>query len=480
MSTRYLGVLVSALAAGAIAMIACGSDGGNSGFEDGTYSSGGGSDDAAAGSSSGFGGSDAKSPTPCTGLQCQQVACGGGSETTVTGTVFAPNGKLPLYNAIVYVPNAPVKPLPKGVQCDKCGAVSGDPVVSAISGPDGKFTLKNVPVGKGIPLVIQIGKWRRQVTLPEVKQCQDNAVVDPELTRLPKNQSEGNMPHIALTTGGCDNLGCMLPKVGIDPAEFGKEADGDAKAVHVFKGGSYIGSGDVADGPTGAPGASSFWNDVNRMKNYDLLVLSCECSESPTTKAAPAYAAMTEYLKAGGRIFTTDFMYTWYKFSPDPQLKSIGTIPGGAPGGANPMDLDKSFPKGQALNDWLQVAFPTATPGKVQADYVFDNISALDATKTQKWAASGPPNHPRVFTVNLPVELPADQQCGKGVHIDAHVNQPTLGSTDPTKDAVNASYPNSCPTPLKPAEGMFAFFFFDLASCIQKDNQPPAPPPVVK
>src|SRR5690242_4918042 len=36
----------------------------------------------------------------CKGLQCQQTACEGGASTTVTGTVYAPNGSLPIYNAL--------------------------------------------------------------------------------------------------------------------------------------------------------------------------------------------------------------------------------------------------------------------------------------------------------------------------------------------------------------------------------------------
>lgn len=421
-----------------------------------------------------FGPGDANAPPPCVGLECNQVKCQGGADTTVTGTVFAPNGTLPLYNAIVYVPNSTPKAFDKGVTCDQCGAVaSGNPVVTALSQSNGTFTLRNVPVGKNVPLVIQIGKWRRQIVIPEVTACSETRL-DPSLSRLPKNRAEGDLPRIALTSGGCDKLGCMLPKVGIDPSEFGVEADGDRKSIHTF-----LGSGGM--GPAGAGQAQSFWSDPNKLKNYDMVIMSCECNEALANKTA-AMPAMTEYLKAGGRIFTTDYMYTWYRDTPDAQFKSATSISGGAPIGGNPMALDVGFPKGKALSEWLRTVYPASAPvaaGNVPFDVVFDNLRSVDGTKGQVWASSGkssttaPPIAPRIFTVNLPVGVPVDKQCGKGVHIDAHINQ--AGG-----DAVNASYPASCTTPLKEGEAALAFFFFDLASCIQNEKEPPPVPPVPK
>ncbi|AKV00992.1 Tryptophan synthase alpha chain [Labilithrix luteola] len=467
-------LLVGAIVIGAPA-VGCGSSQDPSGFDNPHGTS------AEAGTG-GFGTGNEEAAAACQGLRCQQEACGGGGDTTVTGTVFAPNGKHPIYNAIVYVPNAEPAPLVKGATCDKCGAVTGDPVTSTITEPNGNFILKNVPIGKNIPLVVQVGKWRRKVTIPEVKSCTENKLLDPELTRLPKNQSEGDMPRIALTSGGCDTLGCMLPKVGIDASEFGVASDGPTKSVH-----TYLGAGleaDLAGGPNGAPPASTLWNDVNQLKNYDMVILSCECREArdgedSPTKNATSFAAMNEYLNAGGRIFTTDFMYTWYKYSPDPQMQSIASIPGGAPPVEGPMTLDATFPKGKALYDWFNVVVPGSN-GQISPDIVFGNYESTVASKTQVWASSpkgfsGTGTGPRVMTTNVPVGVDADKQCGKGVHIDAHVNQPGLGG-----DRVDTSFPNSCPDPIKPAENLLAFFFFDLASCIQNEQAAPTPPPIVK
>jgi len=147
---------------------------------------------------------------------------------------------------------------------------------------------------------------------------------------------------------------------------------------------------------------------------------------------------------------------------------------GGAPLGGKPMVVDETFPKGKALSDWLAVVTP-GSAGKVTPDYVFGNIVSTDPMKSQQWARSSAagaiPEGPRVFSVNVPVGLPADQQCGKGVHIDAHLNG--TGT-----DTVDATYPKGCASALKEGEKLLAFFFFDLASCIQNETEAPKPPPV--
>jgi hypothetical protein len=155
----------------------------------------------------------------CTNLCLKQVTCVGNGQTTVTGTVYAPNGTEPLPNAVVYVPNGTVAPFTQGVSCDNCAQASGSPLVGTTSAVDGTFTLTNMPVGTNIPLVIQIGRWRRQVSIPNVASC-TNTALPASLTRLPKNQSEGDIPKQAFATGQVDALECVLRKMGVDDSEF--------------------------------------------------------------------------------------------------------------------------------------------------------------------------------------------------------------------------------------------------------------------
>src|SRR5580692_11414969 len=102
-----------------------------------------------------------------TGLCLQQTTCSGNATTSITGTVYAPNGTDPLPNVTVYIPNAPVDPFTPGVSCPLVGAPpSGSPLVGTETDVNGKFTLVDVPVGSNIPLVIVSGRWRRQLVVP--------------------------------------------------------------------------------------------------------------------------------------------------------------------------------------------------------------------------------------------------------------------------------------------------------------------------
>ena len=216
---------------------------------------------------------------PCINLCPLQTTCPNGGTTSISGTVFAPTPARfgtpdPLYNAVVYIPNGTVTAFGRGVTCDQCGSdLTGDPLVTTITGPDGKFKLTNVPVGTNIPVVIQLGRWRRQVSINTVA-CVDNPLTADQ-SRLPRTKAEGDIPQMAFVTGNVDSLECVLRKIGIDDSEF-TDPTGTGR-VHVYTGnGSRLGnntswttltaSSPTMPAPVGSPPT---------LANYDLLLLPC-------------------------------------------------------------------------------------------------------------------------------------------------------------------------------------------------------------
>jgi hypothetical protein len=425
------------------------------------------------GSSGGFDPADAST---CEGLACQQVACPGDTTTTVSGVVNAPNGTLPLYNAIVYVPNAPLDPLADGASCDHCGSVSGKPIAATVTDVSGRFTLKNVPVGANIPLVVQVGKWRREITLPSVAQCVDNPITDPNVTRLPRNQAEGHIPRIAVTTGRCDQLACLLPKLGLDASEFTPNTG--TGRLHLYRGAAHGTPSVPAPAPSGTPDATTLWGSPATLAKYDMVLLSCECGEHDETKPAAAKQNLYEYAGIGGRVFASHFHYTWGQNSPlaaAAQWMGSASNPENPPG---PFYVDQSFPKGAAFAKWLVNVGATTTLGDVPISQPRTDVGSV-VSPTQRWVYRSAPGtatpEPTMYlNVNAPLGKPVDDQCGKFVFADMHLYG---GDVQPPAGALpDDAFPASCSTELTPEEKALAFLFFDLSSCIQDDTKPPSVP----
>jgi hypothetical protein len=423
-------------------------------------------------------GSGDASGHPCVRLECQQVDCSQPNQapTTVSGIVFDPAGQDPLYDVIVYIPNDTVDPLKPGVVCDQCGVLaSGAPLVTALTGSDGRFVLKNVPVGQNIPLVIQLGKWRKQLTIPQVNACTDNPMSSPNVMRLPARQSEGDMPQIAVTTGGCDPFECVLRKIGIDPGEFTSETGGGKVHLYQGAGGSAL--------PTTTSTAATLWASPS-LSTYDMIINSCECSEVPAEKPQSSIDNLVAYANAGGRLFNTHYQYYWI----DPTKIVSSPVVSSNPGWQSTASfipevdgttsitgyVDTTFPKGEAFAEWLFAVGGSTSQAQFPIDQARYNVTAANPPSTQ-WVDNPNTGDTSIggrallhYTFDTPVGLPEANQCGKVLFSDFHVVQ----STSPA-----APFPQECsPGPLTPQELALEFMLFDLSACIQQDTQTPEPP----
>src|SRR5262245_53249782 len=84
-------------------------------------------------------------------------ACATNAKTTVSGIVYDPAGKVPLYNVVVYVPkpDTELPPITEGASCDQCSGSQASGVAVALSDASGHFVLEDVPPGNDVPLVVQ-------------------------------------------------------------------------------------------------------------------------------------------------------------------------------------------------------------------------------------------------------------------------------------------------------------------------------------
>jgi hypothetical protein len=417
---------------------------------------------------------------PCTGLECDVQPCTGATKTTITGKVYDPAGKLPLYNVAVYVPNGPVGPLKEGVSCDRCDASILNPVTSAITNEGGTFVLKDAPVGSNIPLVIQVGKWRRQITIPAVAACVDNPLTDPQLTRLPRNKAEGDMPHIAISTGGGDQMECLPLRMGVDPAEF-TTAEGDGR-IHLFAGdaGQYPGLAnfDAAHnaGAELTPSSTGLWESTDTLKKYDIVILSCEAGTNAQRKTPAMRQAMYDYASIGGRVFASHLHSVWFADGPDP-LPSTGTWRMGMT--QNPPDpsiatINTTFPKGAALAQWLLNVQASTTLGQVSVSFPRSDLEAVNTMVATEWLTVPDPGAVQYMSFNTPIGATEDKICGREVFTDLHVASVDANGLPELNEK---GFPASCEMrDLSAQEKIVAFMLFDLSACVQSETKPIEPP----
>jgi hypothetical protein len=422
-------------------------------------------------------------------------ACAGRGHTSISGRVFDPAGKNPVYNVAVWVPYQAPDPMQSGLTCN-CSALYTGGFVGPVAFTDatGAFKIDPAPAslsGGSVPLVIQAGKWRT-LTSVQVICGQDNHSQDGTL-RLPQGRPGsgvvyvGDLPNLAISTGGADTLECLLTRVGVAESEYVAGAGGQGPHVHIYQGAPA-----TSPAPVAAPQSLvALWDTAAHLAAYDAVLLSCE--GAPTMGVNPR--ALFDYGAMGGRVFASHFHYQWFLGAPFPNLgtwytarqnqlnnPAYGIVQTSLPNG-------QAFPEGVAMQAWLQtthalddageleilqarhnvdvgiVDFPTAIPW-MYFDPAMSTIDPLGGTYDPLSATSA---------LALSYDMRGAQgeaSCGRIVYSDIHVG----GNTGDYGEAPNASSPPAGRTDvpsgcnasvdLSAQEKALEFILFDLTSCL--------------
>ncbi len=459
----------------------------------------------------------------CDGLCEDQAICAAGEATTLTGTVTAPNGDLPIPNAVVYVPNVPIDDLPPiepATQCIQCEDEElGDPLVGTITEYDGTFELRHVPAGVDFPLVIKIGQWRRVVTISAKDACETHAL-DNEQTRLPRTQEEGsehdNIPLTAVSTGTVDAIECVLHKLGVEESEFTRHSQ-DGR-IHLYRANGGVVDqelGDICDGnvectcffftcdctcninkctdrhPDSCGSGSSgdlmrenlshhLYSDQDVLDSYDMVVMDCEANDHSSDRSNADLERIRNYVNGGGRLFASHYAYDWLHNTDELEQTAIW---GGGEDFANQSlaFVDDTFPGGSTFWDWLQLVdadHDTAGPnGEPQIEITDPRTYVVDVDEglATRWVhtEAGAPGHVnrdsiQQYTFQTPVFADESEQCGQVAYSAFHVTN--------VNNAAGPVFPNYCGgSELSPQEKVLAYMLFDLAACVSEDGEPPPP-----
>jgi hypothetical protein len=238
----------------------------------------------------------------------------------------------------------------------------------------------------------------------------------------------------------------------------------------------YRGQGGPDHLAGGAPPATALWDDVEKLSQYDVVLLGCEGNDydGPSgNKSDTAKQAMREFTARGGRVFASHYQSAWFRKNASEDLRSVAKFRSdngsmAAYGKGIPLSVDDTFPKGAALAEWLETVGGStgAGPHALLADNVSAGIEAVTPNVATRWLYRAD-DRPAVtyLSFNTPVGASPEAQCGRVVISDLHFG-----------DELSTAKPPQCGGPITPAGLALEFLLFDLSACVMPDDETPRAP----
>ena len=207
----------------------------------------------------------------------------------LSGTVTAPNAKMPIAGAVLYLTTKKPAPTPEKVFCDACIHLDAA-TPYALSDDKGAFVLAPTALGTQY-LVLQKGGFRR---VREIYVSKGEATLPSTLTMLPGRtdlEAGDEVPRMTVVHGQYDEIEASLHKLGIHES-----------AIEVVQS-ALIGQA-----------ASSFLTDKSKVDSRHIVFLPCGdfTQPSPNTDLSSDPAIqdnLRSFVDAGGRLYVTDWHY---------------------------------------------------------------------------------------------------------------------------------------------------------------------------
>ncbi len=313
---------------------------------------------------------------------------------TLSGTVVAPEGTIPISGALVYLTTSAPPAIPDGVYCDTCVELD-DSVPHGFSNADGSFQIDTLYGGEQF-LVVQKGQFRRvrPITIQS-----GPMQADPTATRLPSRMDKAqgdDIPKMAIQEGSYDDILNSLVELGIDQ---------DQIAV-------FGCSGFSCDSP---------FDDYATLSQYHIAFVPCSsCGGS----SGAQNSNIQQFVAAGGKFYVTDWSYQWMQ-APFPGYVTFDESGGDACTLDNytapAVDMDP------ALSAWL------AAQGVVNPSFeaAYTYIDALNTVATTDLNGMPTMVTPKAWITgstpqgNKPLTVSFENQCGRVLFSTYHSESST-------------------------------------------------------
>ncbi|MCA9690992.1 MAG: carboxypeptidase regulatory-like domain-containing protein [Myxococcales bacterium] len=232
-------------------------------------------------------------------------------EATLSGTVWAPNGVIPVSGALVYVTEVKPDPIPQKVYCAECLELSCAQY-HTFTEADGTFTLKS-PAADAKYLVVQKGQFMR---VTELDIAAGETPLDAALTTLPDHNDPAAdlyIPRIAIADGAFDRLEDAFGKFGLGDTTI------DGFEERLVPGTEPFDLWENGEDPEyeGFVSKGSFAQLVANyplMEQYHAIFVPCSDNSYNDIISDPQVQQnIHDWVEAGGRWYVADWSNDWIR-----------------------------------------------------------------------------------------------------------------------------------------------------------------------